>query len=54
MMQLRPRPRAIYIAHRVEELSYAEIAARCGIGVKGVEKHMAYAIATLDRLLSDD
>ena len=54
LMQLRPRPRAIYFAHRVEGLSYAEIAAQCGMSVKGVEKHMAHAIAAMNRLLDCD
>lgn|GEM_PF-493926 len=54
MLQLRPRPRAIFIAHRVQGLSYAEIATQCGISVKGVEKHMAYAIAAIDRLMVRD
>jgi RNA polymerase sigma factor (sigma-70 family) len=54
MLKLRERPRAIYLAHRVEGLTYAEIAQRCGISVKGVEKHMTHAIAALDLLLDND
>lgn len=46
---MRPRTRAIFIAHRVEGMSYAEIARSCGISVKGVEKQMSRAIAILAR-----
>jgi RNA polymerase sigma-70 factor (ECF subfamily) len=49
--RLRPRTREIVLAHRVEGLSYAEIAARTGLSVKGVEKQMSKAIAKIDRLL---
>ena len=32
-------------------MSYAEIAARTGLSVKGVEKQMAKAIAAIDRMM---
>ena len=51
LKQLPPRPRAVYVAHRVDGLSYAEIAAQLGISVKGVEKHMTIAIRAIDQLL---
>lgn len=51
MMRLRPRTREIFMAHRVEGLSYAEIAERTGLSVKGVEKQMSKALAKLDLLL---
>lgn len=54
LLQLRPKPRAIYVAHRIDGLSYGEIAAQYGISVKGVEKHMAYAIATISQLVNRD
>ena len=50
--RLRPKTRAIFIAHRVEGLSYAEIAARTGLTVKGVEKQMSKALVTIDRLIA--
>jgi RNA polymerase sigma-70 factor (ECF subfamily) len=52
IMRLRPRTREIFMAHRVEGLSYAEIAERTGIGVKGVEKQMSKALQQIDRMLS--
>lgn len=51
MLKLRPRTRQIFLAHRLDGLSYAEIAERTGISIKGVEKQMSRAIATIDRLM---
>ena len=50
--KLRPRTREIFLAHRALGLSYAEIAERTGLSVKGVEKQMSKAIAELDRLMA--
>jgi len=52
MMRLRPRTREIFMAHRIDGLTYAEIAQRTGLSVKGVEKQMSKALAQLDRILS--
>lgn len=49
--RLRPRTREIFVAHRIEGLTYAEIAERTGLSVKGVEKQMSKALLQLDRLL---
>lgn len=51
---MRPRTRAIFLAHRVDGMSYAEIARECGIGIKGVEKQMSRAIAILAREMGKD
>lgn len=51
MTKLKPRTREIFLAHRIEGLSYAEIAVRYGITSKGVEKQMSKAIAQIDRML---
>jgi len=51
MMRLRPRTREIFMAHRIDGETYAEIAARTGLSVKGVEKQMSKALAQLDRIL---
>ncbi|WP_447726041.1 RNA polymerase sigma factor [Sphingomonas koreensis] len=53
LARLKPRTREIFLAHRVDGLSYVEIAARTGLSVKGVEKHMSRAIALVDRVLPD-
>ncbi|MBN8712535.1 MAG: RNA polymerase sigma factor [Xanthomonadales bacterium] len=37
--------RTVFLLSRIEELSNAEVAQRCGISVKMVEKHLAKAIA---------
>ena len=51
MMRLRPRTREIFMAHRIEGLTYAEIAERTGLSAKGVEKQMSKALVQLDRIL---
>lgn len=52
--KLKPKTRDIFIAHRLHGFSYAEIAKRNGISIKGVEKQMAKAIAKIDRVLDRD
>ena len=54
MLKLRPKTREIFMAHRIDGLSYAEIAERTGLSIKGVEKQMSKAIAQLDRMLDRD
>lgn len=46
---LEPRTREIFLAHRIDGLSYSEIAARTGLSVKTVEKHMSRAIGHVVR-----
>ena len=52
MVRLPAMTREIFMAHRVEGLSYAEIAERTGLSVKGVEKQMSKALVRLDRLVA--
>jgi len=52
--KLKPRTREIFHAHRIEGLTYVQIARRTGLSVKGVEKQMSKAIAKIDRLLDRD
>jgi len=47
ILALPPRCRAVYLMHRVEGLSYPEIARRCGISTKAVEKQMSHALRAL-------
>lgn len=49
VLRLPPRTREIFLAHRLDGYSYAEIATRTGLSVKTVEKHMSRAIAYLGR-----
>jgi len=51
MKKLKPRTREIFLAHRIHGFTYAEIAERTGLSVKGVEKQMSKAIAKIDRFL---
>lgn len=50
VLQLKPLTRQIFLAHRIDGYSYAEIALRTGLSVKGVEKQMSRAIKHLSRL----
>lgn len=47
--RLEPRTREIFLAHRIDGFSYGEIAARTGLNVKTIEKHMSRAIAYVAR-----
>ena len=44
-----PKRREVFLLHRLEGLSYPQIARRIGISIKTVEKHMALAMAQLSR-----
>ncbi|PSJ42168.1 RNA polymerase sigma factor [Allosphingosinicella deserti] len=51
LMRLSPKTRAIFLAHRLEGLSYNEIATTMALSVKGVEWHMSKALTHLNRAL---
>lgn len=51
LLRLSPKTRAIFFAHRLDGMSYKDIARAMGLSVKGVEWHMTKAIAHLDRAL---
>jgi len=46
--------REIFLAQRLDGLSYEQIAARTGLTVMRVERHMARALCKIDRHLSGD
>jgi RNA polymerase sigma factor (sigma-70 family) len=43
-----------FVLSRFHDMSYSEIAARCGISVKTVEKHVAHALAVCRRGVGDN
>jgi len=43
--------REVFLAHRLDDLSYAEIASRTGISVRRVERELARALYGLDRAM---
>ncbi len=47
VLQLTPRCRQVFVLSRVDGLTHAQIARRCGISLKTVEKHLATALNTL-------
>lgn len=53
MQRLRPRTREIFMACRLDGYTYAEVAERTGMSVRGVRKQMSRAIAEIDRALSE-
>ncbi len=50
LVRMKPKTREIFLAHRLDGMSYAEIAEATGMSVSGVEKQMIRAIAQLSRL----
>ncbi len=50
---LGERTRDVFLLHRIDELTYREIAGRLGITVATVEYHMMRALAHFDRALED-
>lgn len=50
---LGERTRQVFLLHRIDDLTYREIAARLGISVATVEYHMMRALAHFDRMLGD-
>ncbi|MEP9360021.1 RNA polymerase sigma factor [Sphingomonas sp. KR3-1] len=51
MLELAEETREVFMAHRVEGLTYVEIAERTGLTVKQVEKRIARAMLDLSDLL---
>jgi RNA polymerase sigma factor (sigma-70 family) len=52
---MRKVPRAtreVFLAHRLDDMSYSEIAERTGQSVRDVERHMTRAIIAIDRSLN--
>lgn len=50
MVKLEPKTREIFMAIRLDGSSYAEVAKRTGLSVKGVEWHLRKAMAVLHRV----
>jgi RNA polymerase sigma factor (sigma-70 family) len=44
---LSARTREVFFMHRLDGLSYAQIARQLGLSISAIEKHMASALATL-------
>ena len=48
-----PFTRSVLLAHRLDDLSYTEIATITGFSVRRIEREMARAIVAIDRALSE-
>jgi RNA polymerase sigma factor (sigma-70 family) len=44
IQELPERTRQVFVLHRIEELTYGEVAARLGISESSVQKHLAKAL----------
>lgn len=53
ILRLPPKCRRVFLLKRVYGLTRREIAERCGISVKTVEKHLATALAKLKRQVGE-
>lgn len=53
LQALPERTRIIFVLRRIEGVKYQDIAARFGISVSGVEKHMERAVAQLAKGMED-
>jgi len=51
---LPPKCQQVFLLSRVYELSYSQIAERCGISVKMVEKHISQALVSLRACVGGD
>lgn len=52
MRRVPRRTREVFLAHRLDGMSYREIAERTGLSVREVERHMMRAIIAMDRALN--
>jgi RNA polymerase sigma-70 factor (ECF subfamily) len=44
---IEPRSREAFLLHRVDGLTYTQIARQLGVSVSSIEKHIAWAMAVL-------
>jgi RNA polymerase sigma-70 factor (ECF subfamily) len=51
MLSMPKLQREIFLAHRLDDMPYREIARRTGLTMRQVERHIARAIYKLDRQL---
>lgn len=52
--QLPPKCRQVFLLSRVRRMTYGEIAVRCGISRKMVEKHVSHALAVCMKQVSEN
>lgn len=52
MFHLKRKTREVFLAHRLDGMSYVEIAEQTGQSLRRIEKHITVAIVTVDRELN--
>ena len=52
--ELPARTREVFLLNRLDGLTYTQLAARCGLSVAAIEKHMSKALAHLRKRLPRD
>jgi RNA polymerase sigma factor (sigma-70 family) len=52
--RLPPKCQQVFILSRFHDMEYSEVAVRCGISVKMVEKHVAHALAICRQEVGDE
>lgn len=50
---LPPRTRQVFLLHRMDDLSYAEIAERLGISIEAVQEEMTNALRDICRMVTN-
>lgn len=54
LASMTPKTRDVFVLHRIEDLTYRQIARQLGITIGTVEYHMARALVHLDRELGEE
>jgi sigma-70-like protein len=53
MRRVPPTTREVFLAHRLDDMSYSEIAEHTGLSARDIERHMTRAIIAIDRSLNE-
>jgi len=54
LLKMRPRTRQVFLAIRIDGMSYAEVHERTGMSLKIIEKEMTRGIAHINRIAAED
>jgi len=54
MLKMRPRTREVFLAVRIDGMTYAEVRERTGLSSKIIEKEMGRALHHINRIVAED